>query len=360
ALKEASDRGVIVVNCTQCRKGLVTDLYATGKSLLSVGVVPGSDMTTECALTKLSYVLGKQLTADESRAWIRNDLRGELTVISKQTRFTYSHKTEGLVQSVLTLLGKGSISSPLSSMIDSSMIDLQGLDLSRGGGVSLERVLVPMLLCHASRIGDIEGLGVVAQEYGTFISIGDYDLRTPLHIAASENQKAAVELLLLHGANVHLRDRYGHSPLFDAVRCKHVEIAMLLRSAGAHFAEEEESDLAALIASAASEGNLEMLKLLWDCCVDMNTQWLDGRTALHLAVSARQIEVLRYLMKNSLEVTNFDESMTTLRSGIEIKLDIKDQFGRTPLDDANMLNWTDGIACLKEWKERLMNNLRPR
>jgi lysophospholipase len=47
AIKEAIDHGIIIVNVSQCSKGLVTDLYATGKILCELGVVPGSDMTTE-------------------------------------------------------------------------------------------------------------------------------------------------------------------------------------------------------------------------------------------------------------------------------------------------------------------------
>lgn len=42
ALKEASERGVVIVNCTQCRRGLVSDAYETGRQLLELGVVPGS------------------------------------------------------------------------------------------------------------------------------------------------------------------------------------------------------------------------------------------------------------------------------------------------------------------------------
>lgn len=47
ALEDANARGVVIINCTQCKKGLVTDVYATGKVLSKVGVIPGADMTPE-------------------------------------------------------------------------------------------------------------------------------------------------------------------------------------------------------------------------------------------------------------------------------------------------------------------------
>ena len=45
--KEASERGIVIVNCSQCRKGFVSDIYETGKALSAVGIIPGGDMTTE-------------------------------------------------------------------------------------------------------------------------------------------------------------------------------------------------------------------------------------------------------------------------------------------------------------------------
>jgi len=53
ALKEACDRGVILVNCTQCLHGIVEGHYEAGLKLYDAGVISGSDLTPEAALVKL-------------------------------------------------------------------------------------------------------------------------------------------------------------------------------------------------------------------------------------------------------------------------------------------------------------------
>lgn len=80
ALAEATARGVVVVNCSQCLRGRVDmEGYATGAALARVGVVSGGDMTAEAALTKLIWLLGQDLPPDEVARLIRTDLRGERT-----------------------------------------------------------------------------------------------------------------------------------------------------------------------------------------------------------------------------------------------------------------------------------------
>lgn len=49
-LKDATDRGVIIVNCTQCITGSVSEIYETGRHLVDCGVIPGYDMVTFIAL----------------------------------------------------------------------------------------------------------------------------------------------------------------------------------------------------------------------------------------------------------------------------------------------------------------------
>ncbi len=89
ALREATDRGVVIVNCTQCQRGRVREAYAAGAALAAAGVVGGADMTAEAALTKLSFLLGQGLAPDEVKRQMRKDLRGELTEGEGQTRFSY-------------------------------------------------------------------------------------------------------------------------------------------------------------------------------------------------------------------------------------------------------------------------------
>lgn len=79
-LKEASARGIVVINLTQCMSGKVNmGGYATGNALAQANVVGGADMTVEAALTKLHWLLSKGLEANTIRQAMAQNLRGELT-----------------------------------------------------------------------------------------------------------------------------------------------------------------------------------------------------------------------------------------------------------------------------------------
>jgi L-asparaginase len=79
-IKEACDRGVIIINCTQCQQGRVEmGHYATGNSLKEAGLISGHDMSPEAAHCKLLYLLSKNLDGSQVKALMEQNLCGELS-----------------------------------------------------------------------------------------------------------------------------------------------------------------------------------------------------------------------------------------------------------------------------------------
>ena len=81
-LKAAVDKGVIIVNKTQCNTGSVEmGLYAVSLNLMKAGVLSGYDITTEALLTKMMYLLGEFPNEPERvKERLLTNICGELTI----------------------------------------------------------------------------------------------------------------------------------------------------------------------------------------------------------------------------------------------------------------------------------------
>jgi 60kDa lysophospholipase len=195
---DAVQRGIVIVNVTQCLTGSVSPLYAPAMILGKAGVVAGNDMTTEAALTKLSYSLA--LPNVDGREVVRLmsiPIRGEL---SEHSKVAFTSQDDAIFHRH-ELLGR---------------------------------------LAGAIAAGDVMQVReTMSHEPNWLLNESDTDGHTPLHLAATGPNVEVLRLLLQKGASVHLRNKLGNSPLFlaaDAGSERHVQ---LLRQAGAHLHQDE-------------------------------------------------------------------------------------------------------------------------
>lgn len=83
AVREATRRGLVIINVTQCPSGSVEmERYETGRQLLEAGVTSGYDTTVEAAVTKLMFLLGHGYLPEEVRRQMNMSLAGEITLES--------------------------------------------------------------------------------------------------------------------------------------------------------------------------------------------------------------------------------------------------------------------------------------
>lgn len=205
-IRAAVERGVIVVNVSQCVSGFVSPVYAPGTQLGRAGVIFGLDLTAEAALTKLSYLLALPglTTSEDITLEFSRSLRGEMTEIAHPT---FSHPAAPLEDPASRLTPTESAFTALGYAI-------------QNGQMSVVKQLL-------------------AGDGSQLLKTADYAGNTAVHLAAVSGNPDIMLELLKRGASVHERNRADNSPLFLATLSGNDICADLLRSAGAHLSMEE-------------------------------------------------------------------------------------------------------------------------
>jgi L-asparaginase len=79
-LKETINRGIPIINVTQCSGGSVMmGQYETSEKLKRIGLISGKDITTEAAICKLMYLLGQNIAPNLFKTIYETALRGEMS-----------------------------------------------------------------------------------------------------------------------------------------------------------------------------------------------------------------------------------------------------------------------------------------
>ena len=75
------EKGLVVVNVTQCSSGRVEmERYNSGNNLKKIGIISGLDITTEAAVTKLMVLLGMYKDNERVKRNFQKDSAGEISI----------------------------------------------------------------------------------------------------------------------------------------------------------------------------------------------------------------------------------------------------------------------------------------
>jgi len=147
-------------------------------------------------------------------------------------------------------------------------------------------------LCTAASEGNVN-LCTILLENGLDPNVGDYDRRTALHLACAEGHNRVVSLLIWKKADLGLKDRWGVTPLQDAIKARHDLVVELLCKEGVSLDKKASVEY---MCEAATNDDVEQLKLLSRCGCDMNECDYDSRTPLMLAAAEGNLCSVHYLL----------------------------------------------------------------
>ena len=207
-------------------------------------------------------------------------------------------------------------STPLLSALHKRRADVAHLLLKYGADVHVrgKSGMTPLHLAARNRHLDVARKLL---ELNIEVNSRDENGSTPLHCAlkrASGNDIAC--LLLDHGADAHVCNNLGRTPLHLAAENSGLKVARKLLELNVEVNSQDENGSTPLHC-ASRRGHMCVFQLLLDHNADVHVRDRNGETPLHHAAFTCRLEVARTLLKHNVEV------------------DARDASGFTPLDVAS-------------------------
>jgi glutamate dehydrogenase len=170
-------------------------------------------------------------------------------------------------------------------------------------------------------------------EGGLDVNQSDYDMRTALHLAASEQRLPVVKFLVEKGAAVNVVDRFGGTPLEYSIMSKNKEMTMFLVANGATLPADRQMVVAEQAVAMAGSSDLHGLGVMLLGGVDVDCRDPEQRTPLCMAAHHGSVEACEFLLANGANPN------------------VSDMFGLSPAQHAKRLSSRKFRNCLAVLEE---------
>ena len=223
---------------------------------------------------------------------------------------------------------------------------------------------------HLALSNDHIEISRILLEYNAEVNSPNEDGSTPILVASSNGNIDLFQLLLAHNADVFIHDNIGNTPLHFAASGGHLEVARILLELKADVDSLNSEGLTPL--QRALDGRrkeyLDIVCLLLNHGADEKVHDENGNTLLHFAATEGHIEIARMLLERKVDVNSLNgEGLTPLHRASEgwcegcldivrlllyhgANVNVHNNDGNTPLHFAASEGHLEVVRVLLEYK----------
>jgi ankyrin repeat protein len=162
-------------------------------------------------------------------------------------------------------------------------------------------------LLNAAKSGDIAQVKALMDAGNVDANVIDSFQNSALMMAVDNKHLHVAEYLLQHGADIQLDNKYGYTPLMQAVMRNDAKMVSMLLDKGAKIDQKNFYTELTPLMMAVDNGSLDMVELLMARQANLNLQDGRGRSALMHATAAHQPKIAERLTQAGADTTLKDK-----------------------------------------------------
>ena len=225
--------------------------------------------------------------------------------------------------------------------------------LQQGGNINVinnkEKIDILFCIIEQQKSEEIQKILVKINSIEEETNPKSYRKRSLIDTAIVKGKYEIIPLLIDRGADINLKIRYDHTPLFRAISQEKLNLAKLLIDNGADVNAKDNTGKS-LLFHTFDYGNIDLIKLLLENGADANIKDRFGDTLLFIAINGNNIDLAKLLINHGADINlTRDSGETLLFYAIDRK---KPKLAKLLIESGADVNLENDTVYLKEYPDR--------